>query len=81
MKNKVIGLGALCLLLASTSLNAQEQTEKTEKTEETEKTEKLEEVVVVATKFEAEKEKIGKIIYQITSEDIENMPGKTVADV
>ncbi|MBG7630389.1 MAG: TonB-dependent receptor [Bacteroidetes bacterium] len=72
MKNKVIGLGALCLLLASTSLNAQEQTEKTEK---------LEEVVVVATKFEAEKEKIGKIIYQITSEDIENMPGKTVADV
>jgi len=67
MKNKVIGLGALCLLLASTSLNAQEQTEKTEK---------LEEVVVVATKFEAEKEKIGKIIYQITSEDIANMPGK-----
>jgi len=72
MKNKVIGLGALCLLLASTSLKAQEQSEKTEK---------LEEVVVVATKFEAEKEKIGKIIYQITPEDIENMPGKTVADV
>lgn len=71
MKNKVIGLGALCLLLAST-VTAQEQTEKTEK---------LDEVVVVATKFATEKEKAGKIIYQITAEDLENMQGKTVVDV
>lgn len=72
MKNKVIGLGALCLLFASVSLTAQEQTEKTEK---------LEEVVVVATKFATEKEKIGKIIYKITEADLENMQGKTVVEV
>lgn len=72
MKNKVIRLGALCMLLASSFLNAQEKTEKLEK---------LDEVVVVATKFATEKEKVGKIIYQITAEDLENMQGKTVVEV
>lgn len=60
------------MLLATSFLNAQEQTEKLEK---------LDEVVVVATKFATEKEKVGKIIYQITAADLENMQGKTVVDV
>lgn len=49
--------------------------------EKTEKIEKLKEVVVTATKFELEKEKVGKIIYQFTSEDIEKMNGSNVLDV
>lgn len=49
--------------------------------EEQEKLENLDEVVVVATKFEIEKEKVGKIIYQITAEELQNAKGKTVADV
>lgn len=57
---------ALCVL------NAQEKKEKIEQ---------LEEVVVSATKFETKKEHVGKIIYQITSEELENLKGKTVTDV
>ena len=55
MKKKLFHLSAVCLLFTANNLLAQEQTEKIEA---------LNEVVVVATKFAAEKEKIGKIIYQ-----------------
>ena len=72
MKKNVFRLSTLGLLFALGSLNAQEQTEKLEK---------LDEVVVIATKFDTEKEKTGKIIYQITAADLENMQGKTVVDV
>lgn len=72
MKKNVFCLGTLFMLFALGSLNAQEQTEKLEK---------LDEVVIVATKFAIEKEKIGKIIYQITPEDLVNLKGKTVTDV
>lgn len=72
MKKKLFHLSAVYLLFTANNLFAQEQTEKIEA---------LNEVVVVATKFAAEKEKIGKIIYQITPQDIENSKGKTVADV
>lgn len=72
MKKNVFRLSTLCMLFALGSLNAQEQTEKLEK---------LDEVVVIATKFDTEKEKTGKIIYQITAADLENMQGKTVVDV
>lgn len=60
------------MLFTLGSLNAQEQTEKLEK---------LDEVVVVATKFDTEKEKTGKIIYQISAADLQNMQGRTVVDV
>ena len=72
MKKNLFHLSAVYLLFTANNLFAQEQTEKIEA---------LNEVVVVATKFAAEKEKIGKIIYQITPQDIENSKGKTVADV
>ncbi|MFO7673767.1 MAG: TonB-dependent receptor, partial [Lutibacter sp.] len=39
------------------------------------------EVVVTATKFAIKKEHVGKIIYQITPEEIENLKGKSVADI
>ncbi len=69
MKNKVAFLCALVLMFGINKMKAQE------------KTEKLKEVVVVATKFEIEKEKVGKIIYKISSEDIKNNKGKSVTDL
>ncbi|SFS32845.1 TonB-dependent receptor plug domain-containing protein [Lutibacter maritimus] len=71
MKKNVFHLCTAMFLTLGT-LNAQETTEKVEK---------LSEVTVVATKFAIEKEKIGKVIYQITKEELANAQGKSVADV
>jgi len=69
MKKNVFHLSALCALFAFANVNAQE------------KTEQLNEVVVTATKFAIKKEHVGKIIYQIKSEDLVNLQGQTVVDV
>ena len=73
MKNKFIRVAALSLFCGASVFAQEEQTQ--------EKLEELNEVVVVATKFAIDKEKVGKIIYQITEEDLKNSKGKTVADV
>ena len=62
----------LCLFFALTSLTAQQKNDSIEQ---------LNEVVVTATKFAIKKEHVGKIIYQITPEEIENLKGKSVADI
>ncbi|WP_457617256.1 TonB-dependent receptor plug domain-containing protein [Lutibacter sp.] len=72
MKNKLFHLSVLCVAFTFNALTAQENKEKVEQ---------LNEVVVTATKFAVKKEKIGKIIYQITPEEIENSKGKTVVDL
>ncbi|NOR27809.1 MAG: TonB-dependent receptor plug domain-containing protein [Lutibacter sp.] len=72
MKKTLVQVSAFCVLFAFNTLQAQETTEKVEQ---------LEEVVVSATKFETKKENIGKIIYQINREELENLKGKTVIDV
>lgn len=73
MKKNVFHLSAACMLFITLgTLNAQETTEKVEK---------LNEVTIIATKFAIEKEKIGKVIYQIKPEDLENLKGKSVVDV
>lgn len=59
-------------LLSVLSINAQEDKEKVEK---------LEEVVITATKFKEKKEKVGKIIYQITAEQVKAAEGKSVAEL
>ncbi|NVK51489.1 MAG: TonB-dependent receptor [Flavobacteriaceae bacterium] len=41
----------------------------------------LDEVVISATKFKLKKEKVGKVIFKITQEDIQNNAGKTVLEV
>ncbi|OSY89482.1 hypothetical protein WH52_02280 [Tenacibaculum holothuriorum] len=71
MKKQLLIVGALALSLASTKTFAQEQ----------EKTEKLDEVVVTATKFKLKKEHTGKVIYEITKEDIKNNAGRTVVEL
>ena len=73
MKKNVLKIGFLASFFVTLSLFGQEQTKTN--------VEKLDEVVVTATKFEIKKEKIGKIIYQINKEEIENLKGKTVVDV
>jgi len=46
-----------------------------------EKIESLNEIVVTATKFETNKKNVGKIVYKITQETIENNQGRTVVDL
>lgn len=69
---KKFHLVVLFMFSAFVSLVAQEKKEEVEQ---------LKEVVVIATKFELEKEKVGKIVYQFTSEDLEKMNGNSVLDV
>lgn len=72
MKKHSFYASALCLIFAFTSLTAQQKKDSVEQ---------LNEVVVTATKFAIKKELVGKIIYQITPEEIENLKGKSVADI
>jgi vitamin B12 transporter len=72
MKKNSFHLSALCLFFAITTLTAQQKNDSIEQ---------LNEVVVTATKFAIKKEHVGKIIYQITPEEIENQKGKTVAEI
>lgn len=72
MKKLSFHLSALCLFFALTNLTAQQKKDSIEQ---------LNEVVVTATKFAIKKEHVGKIIYQITPEEIENLKGKSVADI
>mgnify|MGYP005989710045 CR=1 FL=1 len=72
MKKQFTIVGALAISLASTSVFAQ-------KTQEKEIN--LDEVVITATKFKLEKEKIGKVITKITQQEIQNNAGKTVLEL
>ncbi|NEW77866.1 MAG: TonB-dependent receptor [Gelidibacter sp.] len=72
MKKHSFHLSALCLFFAITTLNAQQKNDSIEQ---------LNEVVVTATKFAIKKELVGKIIYQITPQEIEHLKGKSVADI
>lgn len=72
MKKQFIIVGALACSFVSTNLFAQKQKENVET---------LKEVVVTATKFKTNKKNIGKIVYKITQETIENNQGKTVVDL
>ncbi len=72
MKKKVFHLSVLCVIFAWNTLQAQEKKEEIEQ---------LSEVVVIATKFAAKKEDIGKIVYQITPKEIANFKGLTVVDI
>ncbi len=72
MKKKVFHLSVLFLFLAFLTVNAQENENNVEQ---------LGEVVVTATKFAIKKKHVGKIIYQINSEEIANLKGKSVIEV
>lgn len=73
MKKNTIYLSALALLMATNVTIAQEKQE--------EKVEQLDEVFLSDTKFELKKENSGKVIYKITSKEIEQNTGKTVIDL
>ena len=72
MKKSFIYFGIGCVLFATNTVNAQQKKDSVEY---------LKEVVITATKFATVKEKVGKIIYQISPEEIENSKGKSVAEV
>lgn len=70
MKRQFVVLGALACLFTNVDSLAQTK----------EKSEKLDEVVVTATKFKTNKKNIGRIVQQITAQDIKNNQGKTIVD-
>ena len=72
MKKQLLIVSALACNFVNTNLFSQEKKEKIES---------LEEVVVTATKFETNKKNIGKIVYKITQETIENSRGKSIVDL
>jgi vitamin B12 transporter len=72
MKKTFFKFGIISALFAMNTTIAQQKKDSIEQ---------LNEVVVTATKFAVKKEKIGKIIYQITPQEIENSKGKSVAEV
>lgn len=74
MKKQLLIVGALACSFASTNLFAQKKQQK-------ENVETLNEVVVTATKFKTDKKNIGKVVYKITQETIQNNLGRTVVDL
>ena len=71
MKKQLLIVGIIAMSLASTKITAQEQ----------EKTEKLDEVIVTATKTKTSKKNIGKIVYKLTSKEIEERQGKSLVQL
>lgn len=74
MKKQLLIVGVLACSFASTNLFAQKKQQK-------ENVETLNEVVVTATKFKTNKKNIGKVVYKITQETIQNNLGRTVVDL
>ena len=72
MNKQLSIVGLLTLFLVGTTAYSQKSKEKEIK---------LKEVVVIATKFKLEKEKIGKVITKITQEEIQNNAGKTIFEL
>ncbi|MBA6154921.1 TonB-dependent receptor [Tenacibaculum sp. S7007] len=71
MKKQLLIVGAIAMSFASTKITAQEQ----------EKNEELDEVVVTATKTKMSKKNIGKVVYKLTSKEIEERQGKTLTEI
>jgi vitamin B12 transporter len=71
MNKQLLIVGAIATLFASTKVAAQEQ----------EKVENLDEVIVTATKTKMSKKNIGKVVYKLTSKQIEERQGKTLTEI
>jgi vitamin B12 transporter len=72
MKKQLCIVGVLACSIVSTNVFSQQKEEKVES---------LNEVVVTATKFATNKKNVGKNVYKITQEVIENSRGKTLVDL
>jgi vitamin B12 transporter len=72
MKKQLLIVSVLACNFVSTNVFSQQEKEKIES---------LNEIVVTATKFETNKKNVGKIVYKITQETLENSQGRTVVDL
>jgi len=72
MNNKVCVIGVFCTLISTFGFSQQD-----EKT----KTEQLNEVVVTNSRFEINKEDSGKIITKITPGELQQLQGKSIAEI
>ncbi|WBX70120.1 TonB-dependent receptor plug domain-containing protein [Tenacibaculum retecalamus] len=71
MNKQLLIVGAIATLFASTKIIAQEQ----------EKIEELDEVIVTATKTKMSKKNVGKIVYKLTTKEIEERQGKSLTQL
>ena len=72
MNKKVCVIGVFCTLISTFGFSQQD-----EKT----KTEQLNEVVVTNSRFEIKKEDSGKIITKITQDELQQLQGKSIAEI
>ena len=72
MKKQLLIVSVLACLFVSKNSFSQEKNEKVES---------LDEIIITATKFETNKKNVGKTVYKITQETIQNSAGKTVMDL
>jgi len=72
MKKQLLIVSALACLFVGKNSFSQEKNEKVAS---------LNEIIITATKFETNKKNIGKTVYKITQETIQNSSGKTVLDL
>ena len=72
MKKQLLIVSVLACLFVSKNSFSQEKNEKVES---------LDEIIITATKFETNKKNVGKTVYKITQEIIQNSAGKTVMDL
>jgi vitamin B12 transporter len=73
MNKKIVRISALCVLITSCALAQQNQSTSSQN--------ELSEVVVSDSKFALAKEKSGKVITQITAEDLKKNPGQSIATI
>ena len=71
MNAKKIVISTCCVLISASSFSQQEELEE----------QQLDEIVVTGSRFEIKKEDSGKVITKITQEQLEGMPGKSVAEI
>lgn len=73
MNNKIVRISALFVLMTSCAFAQQKETVSSQN--------ELDEVVVSDSKFALPKEKSGKVITKITSEDLKKNPGQSIATI
>ena len=71
MNAKKIALGAFLVLTSTVTFSQDEEIEQ----------QKLDEIVVTGSRFEIKKEDSGKVITKINQEELQRMPGKSVAEI
>ena len=72
MNKKICVLGVCCTLMSAFGFSQEDEVSKTEQ---------LDEVVITNSRFEIKKEDSGKVITKITQKELEELQGKSIAEI